>query len=64
MTDDKPRLRDARVVHLGLFTGPSQRVLGRCRRLEEGQLVVITGGVYVATVDTDDCGLRGVDRPP
>jgi AraC-like DNA-binding protein len=35
------------------FTGPAQRVLSRIRRLTVAQLIVVTGGVYSTTIDTE-----------
>lgn len=58
MTENDSRVRDAQLLHLGFFTGPATRVISRCRRLEECQLIVVIGGVYVATVDTP----RGRER--
>jgi len=58
MTDHAPCAKGAHLLHLGFFKGPSSRVLSRCRRTAECQLIVVTGGVYVATVDT----ARGRER--
>jgi AraC-like DNA-binding protein len=49
---------DVRFLDGEFFTGPAQRVLSRIRRCTLAQLIVVTGGVYTATVSTE----RGAQR--
>lgn len=52
MTKNAYRVQDAQLLHLGHFTGPVTRIVSRTRRIDECQMIVVSGGVYVATVDT------------
>jgi AraC-like DNA-binding protein len=52
MTQTTPCVRGARLLHLGFFTGPATQIISRSRRTDECQLIVVTGGVFIATVDT------------
>jgi AraC-like DNA-binding protein len=52
MTKNAYSVRNAHLLHLGHFAGPATRIFSRNRRIDECQMIVVTGGVYVATVDT------------
>lgn len=58
MTEIACSVQNVRMLHLGYFTGPANRVFSRTRRSDECQMIVVTGGLYVATVDTP----RGRER--
>ncbi len=58
MFESTYRVGNAKLVHIGYFSGPSTRVFSRCRRAAECQIIVITGGAYVATLDDE----RGQER--
>ncbi len=53
MNSSDPLKLSAKALDIYSFTGPSQRVLSRQKGSPAHQLIVVTGGVYKATVDRE-----------
>jgi AraC-like DNA-binding protein len=53
MNSSDPLKLSAKALDVCSFTGPSQRVLSRQKGSPAHQLIVVTGGVYKATVDRE-----------